>query len=287
MGVSANLNDTFGIIIPEMSNSASEFGYSLMLNRLPKGEAEELAKNARLVCEQLIDLQVAGVVFMPLEMPAHLLGINAEIAAMFDRAGINVVLVDRDICPPAKRSKYDIVAIDHEKAAYMLTLHLVDIGWKKIDFVSYQFSSASMIQRFNGYQNALRESGLAYDKSRLHIIEDTKNVDAIRKTVRELDTDALVCVNDEIAVMMMNQMSQCGIQVPRDMRIVGFDDSPILTHFHLPLTTVRQPVRELGDEAIRALLFRKANPAGPARTTMLATQLIVRDSCGSKMFGKK
>jgi LacI family transcriptional regulator len=268
-----------------MSSTASECGYTLLFNELPKGSGEELAKNAKSVCEKLIDLQVSGVLFMPFELPPHLLPVNAEIADRLTAAGITVVLIDRDIYPPTKRSKYDIVAIDHEKAAFILTLHLIDLGWKRIDFISYNFSAA-MTQRLAGYQNALRLAKLPDESSRIHTFENVTNLEAINEIIKKLDTDAIVCVNDDIAILMINQMRQLGIRVPEDIRVVGFDDSPALAQFHIPLTTVRQPIRTLGAEAVRAIIARKTYPDEPARTITIATELVIRDTCGAKMPGK-
>jgi LacI family transcriptional regulator len=75
--------------------------------------------------------------------------------------------------------------------------------------------------------------------------------------------------------------------VPEDIALVGFDDMPWLSEFSPPLTAVAQPSYELGQEAINLLLRRIAQPTAPARTVILQTRLIIRQSCGVQLRPKK
>jgi DNA-binding LacI/PurR family transcriptional regulator len=92
--------------------------------------------------------------------------------------------------------------------------------------------------------------------------------------------DAIVCANDQTAIGAMRDLQAAGIRVPSDIAVVGFDDMRISALFTPPLTTVRQPMRELGERACALLLGRVGDPALPPRSERLRTQLIVRESCG-------
>ncbi len=92
--------------------------------------------------------------------------------------------------------------------------------------------------------------------------------------------DTIVCANDQTAIGAMRDLQAAGVRVPADVAVVGFDDMHISALLTPPLTTVRQPMRELGERACALLLRRVADPALPPRAERLPTELIVRESCG-------
>jgi len=96
---------------------------------------------------------------------------------------------------------------------------------------------------------------------------------------RELP-DAIVCGNDQMAIGAIRELQSAGIRVPADIAVAGFDDMLLGALFTPPLTTVRQPMRLLGERACSLLLERIADPALPRRAERLTTELIVRESCG-------
>lgn len=110
-----------------------------------------------------------------------------------------------------------------------------------------------------------------------------------RDTERELAIadhsaiDALVCINDGLAALVMRSCQSQGLRIPEDIKIVGFDDSPIAPFLSVPLTTVRQPVKYIAQEAFRAMLSRLDDPDMPARDILITAELIVRESCGAKL----
>ena len=96
---------------------------------------------------------------------------------------------------------------------------------------------------------------------------------------RELP-DAIACGNDQMAIGAIRELHRAGIRVPEDIAVVGFDDMHLGALLTLPLTTVHQPMRLLGERACCMLLDRIANPALPYRTERLPTTLVIRESCG-------
>lgn len=101
----------------------------------------------------------------------------------------------------------------------------------------------------------------------------------ILATRRELP-DAIVCGNDQMAIGAMRELRTAGLRVPADVAVAGFDDMLLGALVAPPLTTVRQPMRLLGERACSCLLDRIADPARPRRVERLPTELIVRESCG-------
>jgi LacI family transcriptional regulator len=92
--------------------------------------------------------------------------------------------------------------------------------------------------------------------------------------------DAIICANDQTAIGAMRDLQAAGLRVPADVAVVGFDDMHISALLTPPLTTVRQPMRELGERACSLLLERVADPTIPPRAERLPTELIIRESCG-------
>jgi LacI family transcriptional regulator len=92
--------------------------------------------------------------------------------------------------------------------------------------------------------------------------------------------DAIICANDQMAIGAMRELLAAGIRVPADIAVVGFDDIHLGAMLTPPLTTVRQPMRQLGERACTLLLQRIADPSLPRRAERLPVELIIRESCG-------
>ena len=101
--------------------------------------------------------------------------------------------------------------------------------------------------------------------------------------IRQGKTQAVVCVSDATAIRLMQCFAHVRISVPDDVRVVGFDDLPIGGYLPVPLTTMRQNPEALAYEAFRTLLHRMKNPTLPARDILVATELVVRKSCGAHL----
>ena len=115
-----------------------------------------------MICNRLIDSRVAGVFFTPLEIAGGG-AINEKIAEELDKAGIAVVLLDRDLTDSYHRSKFDIIGINNEQSSLILTNHLLELGCKKIDFVSGTAHTTSINDRIIGYRAALEENHIELD----------------------------------------------------------------------------------------------------------------------------
>jgi LacI family transcriptional regulator len=90
---------------------------------------------------------------------------------------------------------------------------------------------------------------------------------------------AIVCANDQMALGVMHALARRGIDVPGQVAVTGFDDVPVARHLHPPLTTVRQPIRELGATAFD-VLYSRISAGGGEPDVVLPVRLVVRESCG-------
>jgi len=215
------------------------------------------------LCRQYIARNVSGVFFAPLEFEQEAEKTNRRILSALKEAGIAVVLLDRRYSKAPERNRPDLVGINNRQAGYVATEHLLNHGCRRIGFMSYHGAPSTITERMSGYEDALRAQGL------------TPAVDA-----RE-SLDAFVCVNDRLAGELMHTFLARGVKIPDDIRLVGIDDVPYASLLPVPLTTVRQPVREIGEAALRTMLERLHAKHQPPREILLDGELIVRKSCGA------
>jgi DNA-binding LacI/PurR family transcriptional regulator len=110
-------------------------------------------------------------------------------------------------------------------------------------------------------------------------IGDPSDTGAVAAFLRKARPQGIVCANDRTAGMLMHTLASLQLQVPRDLRIVGFDDvfAEVLP---VPLTTLRQPCQQIAEAAIRTMLERISHPEMVTRDVLLACELVVRQSCG-------
>jgi len=112
-------------------------------------------------------------------------------------------------------------------------------------------------------------------------IGDPEDLKFVRSLTAGRRWDAVVCANDQTAAQFMRGLERNNVRVPRDLRVVGFDDVKYATLLSVPLTTIHQSARDIAVTAYRAMLDRIAEPTLPARSLLLTPRLVVRESCGA------
>jgi GntR family transcriptional regulator of arabinose operon len=103
----------------------------------------------------------------------------------------------------------------------------------------------------------------------------------VRAMLRTHTPDGIVCANDRTAGRLMHTLLRVGVRIPSDMRLVGIDDVEYASLLPVPLTTYRQPTRQIGEVALSMMLTRVSQRDLPAHDIRLRCELIVRESCGA------
>ncbi len=233
------------------------------------------------LCQQYISRKVSGVFFAPLEFESESEKINRRILSALKEAAIAVVLLDRKYSKAPERKRPDLVGINNRQAGYTATEHLIHLGCRRIGFMGYHGAASTIAERMGGYEEALLAHGLrpAIDSGlHLHLHQEQPSL-AAGKAFKLLE--AFVCVNDRVAGELMHMFLAKGRRIPEDIRLVGIDDVRYASLLPVPLTTVRQPTREIGEAALRTMLDRIRMPHQPPREILLDGELIVRKSCGA------
>jgi DNA-binding LacI/PurR family transcriptional regulator len=273
-------SDIFDSICQGMSDASRDGHHALLWSSMP--ESGSRAEQAWALCQQYIERRVAGVFFAPLEFTPEDGIVNRRIAAALDKARIPIVLLDRCYLPYPERSRHDLVGISNRRAGYQVTDHLVTLGSRRIAFVAYPFSATTVEARISGYREALFLHGLPVECGLVRRM-NVEDHEAVRAFIAAEKPDAFVCANDATAGNLMHTLLALGHKLPEAFRIAGIDDVAYASLLPVPLTTVRQPGREIGLVAMTVMLDRLAHPGLPTRDILLAAKLVVRASSGSKV----
>jgi LacI family transcriptional regulator len=173
------------------------------------------------------------------------------------------------------------IYIDEENAGFEAISHFVNLGHRKINLLSGgDFSSGR--QRMEGYYKALDAAGIGRDEERVFLARQYSmeyGINATREMLlRGRDFTALFAITDELAIGAIRALKDEGIRVPEDVSVIGFDDIEI-SNFLVPrLTTIHQPIAEIGEETALAL-HRQINSGNSVKQErVLAYQLIIRES---------
>ena len=281
---------TFGLLIPELGRTeifepicrgmaeAQHGSQHVLLWGSSFGDEANMEQQASQACRQLVAKKVSGVFFAPLELTPQKDAINRGIAEALERAGIPVVLLDRDLVSYPERSRYDMVGIDNRRAGYVITKHLVRGGCRRVVFVGRPGSAPTVDARAAGYREAIAGANLEAQVCRI----DPENRVAVREILDRLRPDGFVCANDFTAAHLLRTLTELKVRVPTNVRMVGIDDVKYASLLSVPLTTIRQPCASMGAIAIGAMLDRLRDPKLPVRDILLNFDLVVRDSCGTR-----
>ena len=179
------------------------------------------------------------------------------------------------------RDGIEAIAAENVEGARQLTEHLFEHGRTNLVFVGDTDAAPDLFERYEGFAAAHRAHGLTpADPVRAEFRERDGTAVAERLLAGDFTADALVCGNDELALAVMARLVDGGVDVPDDIAVVGWDDVMTARYVRPGLTTVRQPVQQLGALAADRLhdLVSGATPSAERR--VLATEVVIRSSCG-------
>jgi LacI family transcriptional regulator len=218
---------------------------------------------------QVVELagRVDGMVVMGRTVPDDLV---AELA----NGGLPLVLLARE---PV--GEIDTIRSENEATARALAEHLLGHGYRRFAFLGDPADSPDVAGRYAGLAAGLQEAGLR----RPAPVSCAFDVQAGYAAGTELlaartRPQAVVCANDEVALGVQLAATDAGLAIPGDLAVTGWDD--VMTARFVGLTTVSQPMRELGATAARWLHARTTGAPGAVRRQVLPTRLVVRRSCG-------
>jgi LacI family transcriptional regulator, galactose operon repressor len=179
----------------------------------------------------------------------------------------------------------DVIAADNRAGIQALVSHLFEQhGRTRLYYIAGPPEAPDARERQRAFADALARYPAAVSTGlfpgRFAMTSGQQAVRELLAKPRWEFPDAIVCANDQMAIGAMRELQNAGISIPGEVALTGFDGMPIGAMLAPALTTVRQPIRQLGERACARLLDKIANPALPRQVQRLPTELVIRESCG-------
>ncbi|WP_274653820.1 LacI family DNA-binding transcriptional regulator [Paenibacillus humicola] len=256
-------NPVYSLYLKHIEERGQERGYNIVLcatdNRSDKEE-----RHVSILKQRRIDGLIIASKFQ-----------NEELLAQLVREKFPVVLLAHE----RPEVEIDSVTVDDYRGGYMAASHLLSLGHAAIGLIGED--SFSSRERIRGYKQAMSEAGIPCDES-LIAVGGPSIAEAELAAAKLLDRDdrpgAIFGCNDLLAIGVLQAASKRGIEVPRQLSVIGFDDTPLCTIVSPGLTSVSQPIRELGTE-IMDLLIRKIEQAGlPKQRIRMQPGISIRET---------
>jgi LacI family transcriptional regulator len=261
-------NPFFMGLIRGVEDEALRHEYSLILCNSSESPQRE---------QQYLDVlyaeRVAGAIIVPTREQ-----VGEEALKRFRERGVPVVAVDRRV----KDKNIDAVLVDNVQGAREAVAHLVANGYRRIGIITGPTTTTTGRERLEGYRQALQEAGIPLDSSiELRGAFDVESGERLAGQLfdQAAPVEALFVGNNLMTLGVLKSIQARGLRVPEDIALVGYDDIPWAELGSISVTTVMQPVYELGSTAALRLFQRLKNPAIQSRQEItLAPTLRIRGS---------
>lgn len=267
--ISAVTNPIFARVMMAIEEQAHELDYAILF-----AQSLNVVEREDQVIRHLLSRRVEGLFITPV----YRMEPTAPIYEELRRRGTPVVLLG----PRAPFCEgFANVETDDSTASYTATQHLLELGHRRIAFLAGPAAVPSAQERIEGYRRALREASIEIDDRLIFnagsTIEEGEKA-ALQMLNESPGATAVQAVNDMVAIGAANVFLNQGLQIPRDLSMVGFGNILVAEHFRVPLTTIRQPKLRLGSAAMESMvrLMRGETPA----SKRLPAEIIIRASTG-------
>jgi len=269
---------TLGIIIPDISNQfypeivrgaedvANIYDYNIMLCNTDLDKEKEI-EYLKILKEKMSD----GIIYMSNSLDEDIMDLLREL-------NLPTILIE-NMDPTGRVAS---VSIDNEKAAYDGVSFLAKKRNKKIAYIGTDKSLKNLSSlRYKGYESALKDNKIEIDNSLVYFSGNKAKdgYEGINSILDNVDIDAVFCTSDEIAMGVINGLREKGIKVPEQVDVMGFDNIYSSSIFHPKLTTVAQPMYDMGSVGMRMLIKIINNTELDIKNYILEHEIIERDSC--------
>lgn len=265
------ISDPFGNRIVEgIEDVATQAGYSVVLSSSHADPEREME-----IVEMFHRRRVDGVIVLASRV-GRLYG------ERLDELRVPIVLINNQA---DGEYLYSVVA-DDGTGAYEAVKHLTNLGHRRIGYIGSVSRPPSNARRLNGYKSALEEAGIAVESELILTPRTSSDMDNGRQAsepLRRVGATAVFCYNDRTAIGVLLAARERGIDVPRTLSVVGFDNIDPSWYVTPPLTTVHQPRTEMGRRATEMLIDLIVEE--PVTDESLPCKLITRDSTAPPLNG--
>ncbi len=269
-------NPFYGVFARLVEEVALAGGYQVLL-----GNSDRNPDREQRYAEELWGYGVRGIIF------GSSLAQYTHLENLIDK-GLHVVAFDRT-AQQSDRIVIDSIGVDNVQVTRLATKHLLALGHRRIGFISGPIRTVSRLDRLEGYRSALEEAGVEFDpqfvwEGMASNFGDATAVELGRQGAHDMlsktnPPTAMITINDMYAFGVYAGARDLGLNIPEDVSVVGVDDILLTEVVQPPLTTVRQPIRDITRLAVKRLIGRLQDTCTePLGHQMLSPTLIVRAS---------
>jgi LacI family transcriptional regulator len=266
-------NYFFVQVLEGVQDKAAELGFDLILYGVNHpAQAEYYLRRS------LMRGHVDGVMFFSMKFPE-------SYVSKFQQINLPLVLVD------AFHEHFDSIRVKNREGATIATRHLIRLGHERIAMINASLDTQPARERLEGFREAMAEAELPYRQDLIYTAGTGKadgfSREAGRIAMKQLlehrspsaMPTAVFIASDVQALGALEAARELGVRIPEDLAIVGFDDIELAQHVHL--TTMRQPMYDMGLLALEKLAARMTTPTLPPTLSTFTPELIVRGTCGA------
>jgi len=255
-------------IVRGIHEVAIERGYGLFI-----GDTEQNPELEARLLDHFRQYQVDGVIFVDSWSDPHKY-LNDDSLPPMIFAQLRKLMIEKNC-----------VGADDVRGGYETTRHLLDLGYRKVAYISGPEHWSSAAERLKGYQKALEDYGFSYDPSLVEY-SDWEVFGGLNAThqllARHPDIDAIFAGNDLMAAGSIQAAAKRGLRIPQDLALVGYDDRHLAEALSPPLTSFAHPLDQIGQKAAHLLIDRLLRRSARTVPSMnVAGTLVIRESCGA------
>lgn len=272
---------TFGLILPDISNpffselaraiedECSSYGYNVLYGNT-YGSARRDFEYLNMFLDRNVDAVIMALSGSYGEEDKN------EFTKILSSAGVPVVMVDRTLDAPGIVN----VMLDHRLGGYLATKYLLNLGHRRIGCISGPPDIPVAVQRLEGYKMALEEEQIPFDPDLVYSGDfGPESGGRALPFLLGRNVTAIFACNDMMALGVYRACRLYGLRIPADLSLVGFDDIYLSDFLDPPMTTVAQPISEMGRECVRQAMAAISNGAGGGSAIVFRPVLKVRGSC--------
>lgn len=265
-------NSFFAAVIKGVDQQVAAEDYDFMLcttHERREKEAEYVARLSHGMVDGLL-------IILPRGLPDYVEQLKAD--------GFPFVLIDYDDAAPG----CSVVNAANRAGARAAIEHLIELGHRRIGFITGRLNVGATHERLAGFREAMSAAGLVVHHEDVVTGDflEPRGYEAAQALLALPDPPtAIFASSDTAAFGVLRASRDAGLSVPRDLSVVGFDDIPEASYFGPALTTVRQPLREMGRVAVRQLMSMLSEPGQPTARVVLETELMIRESTAPPRAG--
>lgn len=264
-------NDFYAGIVKGAQEKCRELRYEPLLRRVTAADGKmRQRRDAAAVAREFASRHVDGVVLFPF---APHLDINEFIMEALEKVGIAVLLVNRQVDGP-RGEICDLVSIDNVAAGRKIARYLIGRGVRRCVFIDAPAVDSVHLRYVGVYSEFADIRG----GECLRVKGGVESARTVMGWMRRFRPQAFACGNDRTALKLMDALAKLGFAVPDDVMVTGFDDVPSEAERDCGLTTIAQPLAEIGSTSILRLVERMRSRSLPRCTILLDAPLVVRAS---------